>query len=259
MIDTRALVERLHTIESVAVIDRVSSTNAIARRIVAEIVDNEKALPRAILVAREQFEGRGRNERTWISPAGAGIYSTTLIARRTSELALLPLEIANIVASYLREVFAIDARIKWPNDIQAGGRKIAGILIEARILEDRAYVSIGIGINVEPVSGVGATSIRELTKREAVTLDDATVAFIEHLDERLSRPVDNHAVIAEWRKLCVHKTGDRITCVLGERTVSGTWVGIDDSGRALLRHGETTETISAGDIIVEAPAAPSEE
>jgi BirA family biotin operon repressor/biotin-[acetyl-CoA-carboxylase] ligase len=263
MIDTRALVDRLRTLESVAVIPRVSSTNLLARRIVNECIENELSLPQAIIVAREQLAGRGRNQRTWSSPAGKGIYATALLTRTSGELPLLPLEIAVMVASYLHEVFGIDARVKWPNDVYAAGKKIAGILIEARIQEERAYLSIGIGVNVEPVtddSRPHSVAIRELSARDFRGLDEATVAFIEHIDEQLSRPVDRDSIIAAWRKLSIHKAGDRLTCVLHERTVSGTWIGIAEDGRALVRQGDKTLAISAGDIIVEPPneAASSE-
>ncbi len=99
MIDTRAIVERLRRIESLAIIPRVSSTNLVARRVVNECIENELSLPQAIIIAREQFAGRGRNQRTWSSPAGKGIYATTLLTVSTAELPLIPLEMANIVAS----------------------------------------------------------------------------------------------------------------------------------------------------------------
>src|SRR6266550_2376373 len=117
MIDTRRAVADLKTIESIAIIPRVSSTNTIARRVVSECVANDLSLPQAMIIAGEQFAGRGRNQRTWSSPAGKGIYATTLLMRPTAELPMVPLEAANIVASYLRETFSVDARIKWPNDI----------------------------------------------------------------------------------------------------------------------------------------------
>src|SRR5256885_1508732 len=130
-LDTRALVDRLTVLESIALVPRLASTNLVARRIVNECIENELSLPQAMIIAGEQFAGRGRNARQWSSPAGKGIYATTLMMRPAAELPMVPLEIANIVASYLREVFAVDARIKWPNDVLVGGRKIAGILIEA--------------------------------------------------------------------------------------------------------------------------------
>jgi BirA family biotin operon repressor/biotin-[acetyl-CoA-carboxylase] ligase len=253
MINTRTLVPRLTTLESIAVIPRVASTNLVARRIVNECIENEESLPKAIIIAGEQFAGRGRNARQWSSPAGKGIYATTLLPVPAIDLALIPLEMANIVASYLREVFAIDARIKWPNDVLAGGRKIAGILIEARMNEERAFVLIGTGINVEPVTDdlrPNATSISEISTRDFRGIDVATEAFIEHLDQRLGRKLDREAVLDEWRKYSIHQPGDRIQCVVGERQIEGTWDGIDEHGRALLRSGSETIAVSAGDLIL---------
>jgi BirA family biotin operon repressor/biotin-[acetyl-CoA-carboxylase] ligase len=251
-IDTRGLVSRLGVIESVAVIPRVTSTNLVARRIVNECIENELSLPHAIIVAGEQFAGKGRNERQWSSPPGKGIYATTLISRPASELAVLPLAMATIVAGYLHETYGIDARIKWPNDIIAAGKKIAGILIEARIQDDRAFLIIGTGVNVEPVaddSRPAAIAISELA-RNFTGIGDATVAFIEHVDARFSKPIDRERVLSEWRSLSVHKPGDRIQCVLNTRTVSGTWVGIDDDGRAVLNTIDGPIHVSAGDIIM---------
>ncbi len=252
-LDTRRLVERLKTIESIALIPRVASTNLIGRRVVAECIENELSLPQAMIIAGEQFAGIGRNSRTWSSPPGKGIYATTMLTRPAGELSMIPLAIANVLATYLREVFAIDARIKWPNDIVVGGRKIAGILIEARMQDDRVYLLIGTGINVEPVEDgtrTNATSIREVSQRNFRGIAAATEAFIEHVDARLSLPFDREQVLDEWRRLTIHKPGDNITCVLGERTVSGTWSGIDEHGRALLKNGNDVVAVSAGDLIM---------
>jgi len=245
------LVARLGVIESLAFVPRVASTNLIARRIVSECIENELSLPQAMIIAGEQFAGRGRNQRQWSSPAGKGIYATTMITRPTSQLPLVPLAMANVIAGFLRDVFGIDARIKWPNDVLALGKKIAGILIEARVQEDRAFLLIGTGINVEHVDDApNAIAISEASPRGFTGIDDATIAFIEHIDAQLAKPFEHDEVIEQWRRLSVHKPGDRITCVLGERTVTGTWSGIDEEGRALLRDGAETIAVSAGDIIL---------
>ena len=126
---------------------------------------------------------------------------------------------ANIVASYLRDTFAIDARIKWPNDILVGGKKIAGILIEARVQDDRVFLLIGTGINVEPVKDdtrPNAIAISEVAPRDFTGIETATLAFVEHVDEQLSHPLEHDAVLAQWRALAVHQPGDRIHCVLGD-------------------------------------------
>jgi len=253
MIDTRTVVPRLRTIESLAVIPRVASTNLIARRIVNECIENELSLPQAMIIAGEQFAGRGRNDRRWSSPAGKGIYATTLLTRPVSELPLVPLAIANIVASYLRDTYAIDARIKWPNDILVGGQKIAGILIEARVQDDRVFLLIGTGVNAEPVKDdtrPNAVAISEASPRPFTGIDDATTAFVEHMDEQLSRPLEHDVVLAQWRALAVHQPGDRIHCVIGEKTVHGTWARIDEDGRAVLNTSEGPIAVSAGDLIL---------
>ena len=252
-LDTRRIVPRLKTIESLAIIPRVASTNLVARRIVNECIENELSLPQAMILAGEQFAGRGRNERQWSSPAGKGIYATTLLTRPARELALVPLAMANIVATFLREAYAIDARIKWPNDILVDGKKIAGILIEARLQDDRVFLLIGTGINVEPVhddARPNATAISETTTRPFSGIDDATLAFIEHVDERLAHAFEHDEVLAQWRALSVHRPGDRIHCVLAQRTVTGTWAGIDEDGRALLHTPEGTIKVSAGDLVL---------
>ncbi|HEX7831631.1 MAG TPA: biotin--[acetyl-CoA-carboxylase] ligase [Thermoanaerobaculia bacterium] len=253
MIDTRLIVPRLRVLESLAIIPRVASTNLIARRIVTECIENELSLPQAMIIAGEQFAGRGRNDRSWSSPAGKGIYTTTLLTRTAQELPLVPLAMANILATYLRETYAIDARIKWPNDVLVGGKKIAGILIEARMQDDRVFLLIGIGVNVEPApdeARPNAISIREAATGPFDGIDTATLAFIEHVDERLSHTLDHDDVLAEWRKLAIHKSGDRIHCVLGDRTIDGTWSGIDEYGRALIQSDGQTLPVSAADIIL---------
>ena len=252
-LDTRTIVPRLRTIESLAVIPRVASTNLVARRIVTECIENELSLPQAMIIAGEQFAGRGRNDRQWSSPAGKGIYATTLLTRSSRELALVPLAMANIVATFLRDTYGIDARIKWPNDVLVGGKKIAGILIEARMQEDRVYLLIGTGVNVEPVEDdarPNAVAISEISSREFTGIGDATLAFVEHVDEQLSKPLDHDEVLATWRSLTVHRPGDRIQCVLGDRTIAGTWTGIDEHGRAVLNTAEGAVTVSAGDLVL---------
>jgi BirA family biotin operon repressor/biotin-[acetyl-CoA-carboxylase] ligase len=252
VIDTR-IVARLKVIESLAVIPRVASTNLIARRIVGECIENELSLPQAMIIAGEQFAGRGRNERSWSSPAGKGIYATTLLSRPLRELPLMPLAMANIIATYLRDVFAIDARIKWPNDVLVNGRKIAGILMEARVQEERVFLLIGTGVNVEPVEDdtrPNAITISEATTRDFGSIETATIAFIEHVDEQLAQTFEQETVLTQWRALSIHRPGDRIHCVIGERTIDGTWSHLDEHGRAVLNTPDGPLAVSAGDLFL---------
>ena len=252
-LDTRSIVRGLRTIESIALIPRLASTNLVARRIVTECIENELSLPQAMIIAGEQFAGKGRNERSWSSPARKGIYATTLLTRTVRELPLIPLAMANIIATFLRDTYGLDARIKWPNDVLVGGRKIAGILMDARMQEERVYMLIGMGVNVEPVNDdarPNAIAISEASPKNFTGIEDATRAFIEHVDQQLTRPLDHDEVLAQWRALSIHKPGDRIHCIFGERTVAGTWVGIDEHGRAVLNTPEGPLSVSAGDLVM---------
>ncbi len=254
-LDTRGLASRLKTIESVALISTATSTNLLARRIAEECIENELPFPSAVLIAREQTEGKGRISRAWYSPRDRGIYATLLHSRPPAELGLMPLEVGVIVASFLREIYGIDARIKWPNDILVGGKKIAGILIEAKTNEDLTSLMIGIGINVESMGADApdnTISIAEAAAGEKpVDLASATEAFIEHLDAGLGKKPSAEDILSTWRDLSIHQKGDRISVCLPNSEVSGTWDGIDETGRAVLRHGDQVTHVAAGDLIIE--------
>jgi len=250
-LDVRALAERLTTIESIAWMPRVTSTNTLARRIVKECIENEIPIPEAVIIAGEQTGGRGRGARTWSSPPGKGIWATTLHTVPAEEISHFPLRVATIVASFLRETFDVAASIKWPNDILVDGKKIAGILLEGRNRDGEAHIIIGTGINVFPSADLPDTaiSLSEVSKRNHIDLVTATTAFVEHLDRELARSVGPSEIVEQWRALTSHKKGDRISCVVGDRQVDGAWLDIDDDGRALVRRGEETIPIAAGDIV----------
>lgn len=251
-IDMHQLSSRLTAIDSVALISRVSSTNALARRVVDEWVENDAGIPTVALVALEQTAGRGRNSRAWHSPRECGIWSTVVRTCTLQELPWVPLAVGVTIAQFLRETFGVPAGLKWPNDIVAKKRKIAGILIESRSREEDAVLMIGAGINVLPL-GEGAppeaTSISEAGTAENVDLGYAIEAWIETVDRFCATPIVGDEVIAAWRRLSVHETGGFVECILDGRTIRGTWQGIDDMGRALVRDSGELVAISAGDII----------
>lgn len=250
MMDIRSLASRLHQVESVAWMPVVGSTNSLGRRVIDECIENEIILPLSVVIAGEQKAGRGRESRSWSSPAGGGIYATILLSRPSGMTSLLPLEIAVFVARFLRETYSVDARIKWPNDIFVAGRKLGGILIEARTHDGVTFVATGVGINVvTPADAPQATSLRDSSKLDSVDVMSARVAFVEYLDRHWVVEGDREAVIAEWRSLSHFQRGDQVDAVLHGNRVTGEWEGIDEQGRALIRSAGTTLNIAAGDII----------
>ncbi|MBU1241799.1 biotin--[acetyl-CoA-carboxylase] ligase [Myxococcota bacterium] len=120
------------------------STSAILKA----FVQKDQFIPGAV-AAREQTAGRGRGDNVWQSPPG-GLYLS--VALPVPDAALLPLigpGIACDVARWLNERFAVDARIKWPNDWLVGDRKLGGLLMElVRSPQGSLVVVAGIGLNV---------------------------------------------------------------------------------------------------------------
>ena len=112
------------------------STNARARELAG------RGAPHGTVVtAAEQSAGRGRQGRTWTAPPGRGLLFSVVIRDPPR---LLPLAAGVAVA----ETVGPDAQIKWPNDVLLGGRKVAGILVEARLQERWAVVGIGLNVAV---------------------------------------------------------------------------------------------------------------
>jgi BirA family biotin operon repressor/biotin-[acetyl-CoA-carboxylase] ligase len=110
-----------------------------------------------VIVADRQTQGRGRSGRVWFSPPDENVYLSIafdpeLPAARVPQLALVAgVAVARVVDKRLPSPTV--AKIKWPNDVQIGGRKIAGVLVESVVRAERAAaVVIGVGVNVRTVA-----------------------------------------------------------------------------------------------------------
>src|SRR5215475_1465073 len=130
--------------------DSVSSTNDVAKDFASS-----GASEGLCVIAKEQIAGRGRQGRTWSSPAGEGLYMSVVLrpAIKPSDAGMITLASAIAVAETLRLDYETDAEIKWPNDVLLRGRKICGILIESAVQDDRLdYIVLGIGVNTSQSS-----------------------------------------------------------------------------------------------------------
>lgn len=116
---------------------------------VLSMLAKEGASEGTIVIAEELKRGRGRMGRQWIASKG-GLWLSLLLKPKTmTYLHLLSLAIAIAVAQAIRELFNIEAKVKWPNDVLINEKKVSGILIEGSIEADTIhYIVVGIGINV---------------------------------------------------------------------------------------------------------------
>lgn len=248
--ELRSTVDTVRAIESIALLGSVSSTNDLARQIIAECIENEIAIPPSMLIAHEQRSGRGRGSNNWLSPAGAGIYATTIVRRDKNRIGLMPLETANLIASFLTDTFALATSIKWPNDVLIEGRKVAGILIEARFSNGTAYVAIGTGINILKAGPMYATAVSvEEALGARPSLDDALHSFIRKVDQSLVTPPSTEETLALWRARAIHQPGEKVNVMVGSQRTDAEWIDIDDEGRASVLTADGITQIAAGELI----------
>ena len=128
------------------------------------------AEPGTVVVADSQRAGRGRQGRSWQSEPGIGVWCTTVERPSPESLDVLSLRVGLYVAERLDRFTGELVRVKWPNDLLIGSRKLGGILVEARWLgQSLGWVAIGVGVNVGAPSGVSnAVGMKPGTRRSDV-------------------------------------------------------------------------------------------
>ena len=231
----------------------VSSTNDIAASLA-----EDGAPEGALVAANAQSAGRGRHGRDWASPAGAGLYVSTVLRPRTDVTPLLTIAAGVALAEGIESATGLRLDLKWPNDVCAGGRKVAGVLaeassgrgvaIDATVLQ---HVVIGFGINVlkasyPPAIASRATSLEDELGRGP----DRGLVLAECLRSLAARYRDlsrtgGETIVDAWRSRASALSG-RSVRVNGPAAEDGVVEGIDDDGALLVRVGSrVTRVISA--------------
>ncbi len=238
---------RWKVLENFVCLHCAPSTNALARELIEMSFDEDQELRTTVLVAEEQTAAYGRGGRSWSAPAGRGLYLT--IVRRAPEgepLSLVSIAVARWTREVLREHAGVESELKWPNDLYAGRRKLAGVIAESRTQGAATCVAVGIGVNVlGPAAAFGvphATTVEEETGR-APELAPLLQALLDRVDRELSAPRWSEEVRA-WEAASLHRPGDRLTIWRNGEEVTGDYLGLDPSGFLRLRT-ETGEAIVA--------------
>jgi BirA family biotin operon repressor/biotin-[acetyl-CoA-carboxylase] ligase len=243
-----------------AVIAPLLSTNEIGRKLhgypeLESTNDEAHRLAEAgaehgeVVVAEVQTKGRGRRGRSWIAPPGKAL-TLSVILRPTLPPARAPeitLTAAVAICEAAHEMGAPGARIKWPNDIECRGQKLAGILSELRAEPDRIrHLILGVGLNVTltahdfPADVRGTSLLIQSGERTPRPLVCARV--LEHLEEWLAlHETEGFAPVRErWRELS--STLGRRVSVTGAPPVDGPPL-----------EGEAVDLAEDGALLVRAP------
>src|SRR6266850_880655 len=210
------------------------------------------------VVASEQTAGRGRLQRQWVSPKGAGLYCSIILRPQFDQSLwpLLTLMAAVAVQGALLDVYDLETDIKWPNDILVNDRKLCGILAETVDTPLGRSVILGIGINLKhnsysaEVDGV-ATSVEVAAGRseDPQIVLEALVGLLARYYAMLQRSGGSEEIVREWSRRSSYANGRRIRVANGDQILEGTTRGLEQDG-ALRIETDTgkIQTIRAGDV-----------
>ena len=221
--------------------------------------------PGLVVVAKTQTAGKGRQGRVWLDCGGLHL-SVVVPSHRVSFDKGFSVWLGLMVVLCLREDFSVDARLKWPNDIMSGGRKLGGILLEHRHSGKETAVIAGMGLNLATradefpavLQGL-ATSVLLETGRKLRPADVAGLVL-----SRVETEMDRFDASGwkPWRHAlsCLDcLLGKQVRLTRGGRLFEGRACGIDDTGSLLLEdEGGQIRGFSAGEVHLLAPnpAAP---
>ena len=213
---------------------QTDSTNTRAREL-----DRVGAPHGTVVTAAEQTDGRGRQGRSWTAPPGKALLYSAIL-RPLGERPLLSLAAALAVCDTAEQLAAISCAIKWPNDVQTGGRKLAGVLIEARPQDDWAVIGVGLNLTIE------ADEFLPELRRVATSLGEASPARARvALDSHLTRWIDadDEAILDAWGERDVLR-GKEVSWEGG----SGVARGVDNRGNLVVAIPGGPLTLNAGEV-----------
>jgi BirA family transcriptional regulator, biotin operon repressor / biotin---[acetyl-CoA-carboxylase] ligase len=215
-----------------------------------------------VLVAEAQSAGRGRVGRSWVSPPRAGLTVSVLLRPAlvpATSWSWVPLLAGVALASSLQADAAVDARLKWPNDVMVDGAKLAGILAERA---DDAIV-VGAGVNVsasrDELPEPGATSLAptSLALAGAACLDrqQLLAGLLAELERWYltwsgqAGDVAASGLAAAYLRLCDTLGRQVRVSMPGGRIVAGMASDVDASGRLVISTDSGAVSVSAGDVV----------
>ncbi len=232
-------------------VDEIESTNAALLDSNSKI-DNDGS----VMLAERQTAGRGRKDRKWYSNKEQNLTFSILLKRKFKEdrIYLLNFAASLAVVHALDNLYQLSASVKWPNDVLASGKKIAGILIESTSSGNRIdKLVIGIGLNVNQVDFHGTYALTPTSvRKEANMVADRERLLSEILNnfEELLIILDYNPqqIIESWKNKC-RMLGERITVSDEKVSKSGIFEDVDERGFLILRTDKNqTETITFGDV-----------
>ncbi len=210
------------------------------------------------VLADEQTAGRGRLGRGWLSPPGANLYFSVVLRPASDHMRALPIVWPLAVCEAVEEVAGLPARIKWPNDVLVGSRKLAGVLIDSELGEGEVgYAIAGVGINVnfdvslhEEIRSTGTSISAELRRKMA--REDVLAAVLGRFEELYEAARRGESVHEGW-KARLDTLGQRVRVRFADSVEEGVAEDAEPDGTLVLRRADGSRVrIEAGEVTLRA-------
>jgi BirA family biotin operon repressor/biotin-[acetyl-CoA-carboxylase] ligase len=212
----------------------------------------------SVIVANAQSAGRGRHGRPWASPPGAGLYVSVVLRPAARAVPLLTIAAGVAVAEAIQAATGLTTDVKWPNDVYAHGRKVAGILAEASSSVAAGpfdHVVVGAGVNIMPAA-YPPEIVNRATSLEAELgrAIDHGMLLAEYLCALASRYRDlqegrGGAVVRAWRARAASMLGRRVQWDAPGAIRDGVALDIDEETGALVVGTTAGPTrVTAGEV-----------
>jgi BirA family biotin operon repressor/biotin-[acetyl-CoA-carboxylase] ligase len=214
-----------------------NSTNSQARELAAAGAPHG-----TVVTASEQTEGRGRQGRNWCAPAGKALLYSAIL-RPLDPRQLLALAVPLAVCEVAEELQpGVRCQIKWPNDVQIEGKKLAGILIETRPQEGWAVIGVGLNLAIETAEFPAELGASAISLNGSASAEEARTALDQHLCRWIK--AEPGTVLGAWRSRDT-LSGREVAWNGG----SGIADGIDQRGRLIIiGPGGERLVLSAGEV-----------
>lgn len=213
----------------------LSSTHRYCKEHISELETG------SLIVADSQDQGRGRHDRTWISPPSKNLYFNLVYPLSGIEPKHYPqlMQVSAITIAQVLQKIGVGASVKWPNDILFEKQKLCGMVSECLTKGTEKVLIIGIGLNVNTNSsdlrGIPkpATSV-SIVLGKSVNREALLQEIVQELEQSVKR-IPKEGVspwIEEWRKMDQF-IGHPAHIVEGSESVEGTILDINDDGSLL--------------------------
>lgn len=216
-----------------------------------------------VVVAEHQTAGRGRLDRTWVTPPRSALTLSALLAPDEVPPARwpwLPLLAGVAVADAVRRTCPVEPALKWPNDVLVGEAKVAGILVERVERADRergARAVVGIGLNVSTTAAELPVPTATSLQQAAGAPVDRTTLLLALLDElgrwharwRADRGDAARGLRAAYLDRCGTVGRDVRVELPDGSTLHGTAAGVDADGRLVVEGPLGRRVLGAGDVV----------